>query len=121
MYRSLRVHPSRTFTEQPFAMKTSRRGFILTSISAASALALTRGAFADASHVSETDPKALALGYKEVASSVDKTRFPNYAAGQTCANCSLFQGKPTDTWGGCMLFGDKQVAATGWCSSYGTL
>jgi hypothetical protein len=102
-------------------MKTTRRGFILLSMGAVSALALTRGASADASHVSETDPKAQAVGYKELASTVDKARFPSYAAGQTCANCSLFQGKSTDAWGGCMLFGDQQVAATGWCSSYGNM
>lgn len=102
-------------------MKTSRRSFILFSMGAASSLALTRGAFADAAQVSETDPKAQALGYKQVASTVDKARFPNYVAGQNCSNCSLFQGKATDAWGGCMLFGDKQVAATGWCSSYGNM
>ncbi|MGA7778698.1 MAG: high-potential iron-sulfur protein [Paraburkholderia sp.] len=102
-------------------MKTSRRSFILFSISAASSLALTRGASADAAQVSETDPKAQALGYKQVASTVDKTKFSNYVAGQNCSNCSLFQGKSTDAWGGCMLFGDKQVAATGWCSSYSNM
>lgn len=80
--------------------------------------ALTGGAFADASQVSETDPKAQAPGDKQVASTVDKTRFSNHVAGQNCSNCLLFQGKATDTWDGCMLFGDKQVAATGWCSSY---
>ena len=39
----------------------------------------------------------------------------------SCANCSLFQGKATDAYGGCTLFGDKQVAARGWCSSYSNM
>jgi hypothetical protein len=102
-------------------MKTSRRSFILFSMSAASALALSRHACADAAHVSETDPKAQALGYKQIASKVDKAQYPDYAAGQTCSNCSLFQGKSTDAWGGCTLFGDQQVAAAGWCSSYSNM
>ncbi|ASW01999.1 high-potential iron-sulfur protein [Paraburkholderia aromaticivorans] len=103
-------------------MKTSRRHFLLLGVSAGSALALSRAAFADSTNLlSETDPKAQAVGYKEDASRVDKAKFPDYAAGQTCGNCSLFQGKATDTYGGCTLFGDKQVAARGWCSSYSTM
>ncbi|WP_025599283.1 high-potential iron-sulfur protein [Burkholderia sp. WSM2230] len=100
-------------------MKTSRRHFLLMSVSAGSSLALSRVAFgAGANALSETDPQARALGYKEDAAKVDKTRYPQYAADQKCSNCSLFQGKATDTYGGCTLFGDKQVAARGWCSSY---
>jgi hypothetical protein len=103
-------------------MKTSRRHFLLLGLSAGSALMLTRAAFADtANTLSETDPKAQAVGYKEDASKVDKAKFPGYAAGQTCATCSLFQGKADDAYGGCTLFGDKQVAARGWCSSYSNM
>jgi hypothetical protein len=100
-------------------MKTSRRQFMLLSVGVGSSLALSRAAFADtANRLSESDPKAQAVGYVEDASKVDKAKFPGYAAGQTCANCSLFQGSAKDAYGGCTLFGDKQVAARGWCSSY---
>ncbi|MDE1180201.1 high-potential iron-sulfur protein [Paraburkholderia sp.] len=99
-------------------MKTSRRGFLLFSVGVGSSLALSGRAFADSAHLSETDPKAVELGYKADATHADKAKFPNYAAGQACNNCSLFQGKDSDAWGGCMLFGDKQVAAHGWCASY---
>ena len=103
-------------------MKTSRRHFLLLGVSAGSALVLTRAAFADtANTISETDPKAQAVGYKADASGVDKAKFPGYAAGQTCGNCSLFQGKANDAYGGCTLFGDKQVDARGWCSSYSNI
>ena len=103
-------------------MKTSRRHFLMLSMGVSSSLVLSRTAFADtADRLSETDPKARAVAYVEDASKVDKTRFPGYAAGQTCANCSLFQGNATDAYGGCTLFGDKQVAARGWCSSYSNM
>jgi hypothetical protein len=91
---------------------------LITSIGVASSLALSRQAFADAPKVSETDPTAQALGYKADASKVDKAKFTKFAAGQTCSNCSFFQGKAGDAYGGCPMFAGKQVAATGWCSAY---
>ncbi|HZZ10246.1 MAG TPA: high-potential iron-sulfur protein [Paraburkholderia sp.] len=103
-------------------MKTSRRHFLLLTLSVGSSFALSPAAFGEtANALSETDPKAQAVGYREDAAKVDKAKFPDYAAGQTCGNCSLFQGKATDTYGGCTLFGDKQVAARGWCSSYSNM
>ena len=100
-------------------MKTSRRHFLLMSVSAGSSLVLSRTAFAaGANTLSETDPQARALGYTEDAATVDKAKYPQYRAEQKCSTCSLFQGKATDVYGGCTLFGDKQVAARGWCSSY---
>ncbi|RZF31177.1 MULTISPECIES: high-potential iron-sulfur protein [unclassified Paraburkholderia] len=99
-------------------MRSSRRTFLITSIGVASTLALSRQAFADAPKVSETDPTAVALGYKADASKVDKAKFTKFAAGQECSNCSFFQGKAGDAYGGCPMFAGKQVAATGWCSAY---
>jgi hypothetical protein len=68
--------------------------------------------------VAENDPQATGLGYKADASKVDKAKFPKYAAGQTCANCALYQGKPADAAGGCPIFPGKQVAGKGWCSAW---
>jgi hypothetical protein len=102
-------------------MNNSRRSFVLLSIGAGASLALTRLALADVAWLREADPKAQELGYKEVAANVDKAKFPTYVAGQSCANCSLFQGKASDAWGGCLLFGTQQVAATGWCKSYSNM
>ncbi|MDR5760120.1 high-potential iron-sulfur protein [Caballeronia sp. LZ035] len=95
----------------------SRRSFMIAGAGALPALWLTR-VRADAAHLSESDPAAVAVGYTENAAKVDKKKYPNYATDQTCANCSLFQGKSTDAWGGCTLFGDKLVAGRGWCSSW---
>ncbi|SAL82211.1 high potential iron-sulfur protein [Caballeronia terrestris] len=99
-------------------MNPSRRTFMILGIGAGSSLLLSRAALADGPKLSESDPAAVEVGYKEDAKKVDKAKFPNYAAGQDCSNCSLFQGKSTDAWGGCTLFGTKQVAARGWCGSY---
>ena len=75
-------------------MKTSRRSFLITSIGAVSALALSREALADAPMLAESDPTATALGYKADATKVDKTKYPKYAA--DCAACMLYQqeGRP---------------------------
>jgi hypothetical protein len=100
-------------------MKSSRRTFLITSIGVASTLALSRqAAFADAPKVTEADPTAQALGYKEDASKVDKAKWAKYAAGQDCGNCSFYQGKAGDAWAPCPMFGGKQVSGKGWCSAY---
>jgi High potential iron-sulfur protein len=82
-------------------MKTSRRSFLITSIGAVSALALSREALADAPMLAESDPTATALGYKADATKVDKTKYPKYAAGQDCAACMLYQGKKGSASGPC--------------------
>ena len=66
----------------------------------------------------EKDPTAQSLGYKHDATKADKAKFKQYAAGQTCANCQLFQGKPADAWAPCTIFPGKQVAGKGWCSAW---
>lgn len=96
---------------------SNRREFIVQITVAGSALAGTQ-AFAQAPMVVESDGQASALGYKADATKVDKAKFPKYAAGQTCANCALFQAKATDAAGACPLFAGKQVAAKGWCSAW---
>ena len=68
--------------------------------------------------LAETDPLAVALGYKAEASKTDVKKYPKYAAGQNCKNCALYAGKPADTAGACPLFAGKQVAAAGWCSAW---
>ena len=67
--------------------------------------------------VDEKDVQAAALGYVAVAAKADKAKFPKYADGQMCSNCSLYQGGAADQ-GGCPLFPGKQVLAKAWCSAY---
>ena len=68
--------------------------------------------------VAETDPQAVALGYKADASKVDKAKFAKYAPPQACGNCALYQGAAGSAAGGCALFAGKQVSSKGWCSAY---
>ena len=96
-------------------MNNTRRSFLITL--AASGAALSSAAQAQAK-ADEKDPQAAALGYVVDATKTDTKKFPNYAAGQNCANCALYQGKAADAWGGCPLFATKQVAGKGWCSAW---
>jgi hypothetical protein len=98
-----------------------RRGFLkagsLAVVSAAIAGSVGNAA-AQSARVDEKDAQASSLGYKHDATKVDKVKFAKYQAGQTCATCTLYQGKPTDAWGGCAIFPGKQVAGKGWCSAF---
>ena len=98
---------------------TSRRHFIQTIPVACVAVCAGRAAFAaDLPMVDEKDPQAAALGYVADATKADKAKFKTYAAGQNCASCQLYQGKPGAPSGPCPLFAGKQVAAKGWCSAW---
>lgn len=96
-------------------MKNNRRTFIITLVSFSSLLASSARGQAKAD---EKDPQSVALGYVADATKTDIKKYPKYAAGQICSNCSLYQGKASDAWGGCPLFAGKQVAGKGWCSAY---
>ncbi|MES2888373.1 MAG: high-potential iron-sulfur protein [Pseudomonadota bacterium] len=99
---------------------TSRRVFLMAV--AATGATLTAGVQAQAPAakplIDEKDPQAVGLGYVHDAARVDTKKFPKYAAGQVCANCALYQGKPTDPAAGCVLFAGKNVAGKGWCSAW---
>jgi hypothetical protein len=98
---------------------TTRRIFIRRTLASTCAvLAAPVIVQAAPSRVDESDETALALGYKHDTNKVDQKRFPNHAAAQRCSNCSFFQGAADDDWGGCAMFGRKQIAAPGWCSAW---
>jgi len=98
---------------------TSRRQFIQIVPFASAALLAGRTAFAaDLPMVDEKDPQAAALGYVADAAKADKAKFKNFAAGQSCTTCQLFQGKAGAAAGPCPLFAGKQVSAKGWCSAW---
>ena len=80
----------------------------------------------------ESDPQAMALGYKHDANQVDTEQFPVRASAsgvnQYCSNCQLYTGVPGKEWGPCALFSyrdDPQsgkplaVNARGWCVAWG--
>lgn len=96
---------------------TNRREFIVQLGLGAGVLASSQ-AFAQDAALSETDPAAVAQGYKADSTKVDAKKFPKHAATQTCANCALFQGKAGAASGPCGLFPKKEVSAKGWCQAW---
>ena len=68
--------------------------------------------------LSEDEPQARALAYVNDASTVDSATYPQYQAGQVCANCARFQGADGDAMGACSIFPGRLVDARGWCSVY---
>jgi len=95
---------------------TTRRIF-LASIPV-TALALKSGNASAAVVLAETDPTAVALGYKTDVKKVDLKKYPNYVRGQVCANCNLYAGKLTDPQAPCTIFAGKLVNGKGWCTAW---
>ena len=95
----------------------SRRTFMLRAAAAAGAGVVATRAMAQAK-LEESDPMAVQYGYKHDSTKVDAVKYPKHEAAQKCSSCQLFQGKATDAWGPCALFGAKQVAGPGWCSAW---
>lgn len=95
---------------------TNRRVFIM-QLAAGSSL-LAASAVSAQAKIDEADPQAAAVGYKHDTTKVDAKKYPKHDKAQKCSNCQLYQGKAADAWGGCPLFGAKQVAGNGWCSAY---
>ena len=97
----------------------SRRTFMLHAAATGALLGAPRAqAQAAGAKLKESDPQAIALGYKQDTTKVDAKKYPAHVASQECTNCQLFQGKPKDAAGPCPLFAGKQVAAGGWCSAW---
>ena len=96
--------------------QANRRIFILQAAACGSAL-LAGQAMAQAK-VDENDPQAKGLGYVADTTKADAKKYPKHSNDQKCNNCALYQGKATDAFAGCPLFGTKQVAGAGWCSAW---
>jgi hypothetical protein len=96
----------------------SKRTLLAFAPAAGLVLPTAEKAFAQSSRVDEKDANALALGYKHDALTVDTKKYPQYAKGSICANCTLYVGKPSAPWAACGAVGGKQVNAKGWCVAY---
>jgi hypothetical protein len=100
-------------------MNISRRDFMENSVILIAAVGASSAAPAASSPMlSESNPTAAALGYKANAAAVDKAKFPQYAAGQSCSNCTLYQGAAGASSGPCTIYAGQSVSSTGWCASY---
>ena len=94
-------------------MSINRRTFIIHSLVGSTVLATAGLSSAQTAKLAESDPQAAALGYKVNTTKVDKAKYPNHAANQSCSSCQLYQGS-----GKCAIFQGKLVSSTGWCSAY---
>ena len=96
---------------------SSRRTFVIVGVAAAAGV--NPAAHAALKKVEETEPKALAVGYRHDTKKVDRARYPKHQPAQKCSNCLAYvPDKPTDEWGECDLMSDRLVFHEGWCSSY---
>lgn len=113
----------------------SRRNFIkqsalaVGSVSILSKILNNDHAYAQAlTALDESNPTALALGYKSDSSNVDEVKFPKHAGEQgkksLCSNCMFYsqggqkiEGKDGE-FGKCTLFPTNLVSAKGWCNSW---
>jgi hypothetical protein len=97
-------------------MNNRRRIILFAAPALALGLAGTRaGAQAK---VTESDPTAMALGYREDASKVDTGKYKQYVKGSTCSNCNFYGGKATDATAPCSVLGNRLVVGKGWCSAW---
>jgi hypothetical protein len=69
--------------------------------------------------LSESDPTAQELGYKEDNTKVDTTKFPKKAGeagkNQKCSLCKFYSAIDAKH-GDCTIFVNNTVTANGWCS-----
>ena len=99
-------------------MKTLNRRHLLTALTATAAASIPIHTLA-AETLDESDPTAIALGYKADAEAVDVSKFPKRAgeegAKQFCSNCALYKDVDGE-YGTCSAVPGKLVAAAGWCN-----
>jgi hypothetical protein len=104
--------------QKGFNMRISRRSFVTSGALIAAASYPTFSRAQDNQIVSETDPAAKALAFHSDASTVDKTKFAQYAVGQSCASCSFYEGTAGASEGVCQMYSGKRVPSKAWCAVY---
>jgi hypothetical protein len=70
---------------------------------------------ADLPHLTEADPTATAMGYKEDSTKVDAKKFANHKPDQVCSKCKYYTGDAAAAFGPCQIFAGKDVNSKGWC------
>lgn len=95
-----------------------RGSFVLVSLAAASRAVHSHAQAKGLPHLSESDPQAAALGYRNDSKEVDAQKYANYRLGRDCDDCAHFKGKKREAWGPCDIFPGKAVNAHGWCAAF---
>ena len=100
----------------PIDPAANRRRFLFAcTVAAAAPLTAGRALAQQKQKVDENSPQAKSLNYRHDAKEV---KDPKHKPDQFCHNCQLYQGKATDPWGPCVLFGGNLVASKGWCNAW---
>lgn len=101
------------------SIKKMNRRQALKGAGALIATAAAPGAWAAEVTLDESDPIAIALGYKADATQVDTKKYPKRAAdpAQFCDNCGLYGARSAE-WGTCTAIPGKLVAGRGWCNAW---
>ena len=86
-------------------------------LGAAMTMATLPVASAPLTELKETDPEGQAIDYHSNIRKIDKSRYPTYAAGQTCNNCALV-GFSSAMLKPCKLTPGKLVNGRGWCTKW---
>lgn len=95
---------------------SNRRVFMIHCVAASSALAALP-AQASERKLLETDPQAVALGYRDDTKNVDAKKYPKHSPSQTCTGCLIWKGVTADG-GTCHVFAKRLLSGAGWCSQY---
>lgn len=66
----------------------------------------------------EDDPAAVALGYKEDSTKVDKTKYVQHKDDQICEGCLLSPVAKEGDRIACAAFQNKLVSKKGWCMAF---
>lgn len=66
----------------------------------------------------EDDPAAVALGYKEDTTKVDKAKYPQHKDDQVCEGCLLAPVAKEGDHIACTAFQNKLVTKKGWCMAF---
>lgn len=67
--------------------------------------------------IEESDPTAVALGYKHNGEDVDTGKWTQYKPEQNCTNCNLYADASAE-WAACPIYPGKLVKGSGWCSAW---
>jgi high potential iron-sulfur protein len=96
-------------------MNASRRNLLISSVAAASALAVSRATFADTLEVGDPDQIVQTFRRKSDA----ETTLPRYAGGGVCDSCSFLKGNASDAFATCPMFARaSRWQQRNWCSAY---
>lgn len=94
----------------------ARRRFLMLLPAVAACASAPAGA--SETRVEEGEADAKNFGYRESAARVDAKAEAKFRPGQTCVNCSQYDGAPGQAYGSCALFLGREVAAAGWCNAW---